>query len=151
MSAGLVIERGQPEEARALLEASHALMTSLFDRDSCHFLSIEALAAPDIAFFVARREGQVVGCGALATREGYGEVKSMFVEPEVRRSGVAAALLARLEAEAGAQGFPLLRLETGDKLHAARALYRRYGFAERGPFGCYSGHPQSVYMEKRLG
>jgi putative acetyltransferase len=151
MTRGLVVERGQPEEARALLEASHALMISLFEREACHFLGVEALAAPDIAFFVARLDGRTVGCGALAARDGYGEIKSMFVDAGVRRSGVAAALLARLEAEATAEGFPVLRLETGDKLQAARALYRRHGFAERSPFGGYAGHPHSVYMEKRLG
>jgi putative acetyltransferase len=151
MTGAPVIAPGRPEEARALLEAHHALMTGLFAREACHFLGLDALAAPDIAFFVARRDGRVVGCGALATRDGYGEIKSMFVDAQARRGGVAAALLARLEAEAAARGLPLVRLETGDRLDAARALYRRHGFAERGPFGGYAGHPHSVYMEKRLG
>ena len=151
MTGDLVTERGRPEEARALLEASHAMMTALFEVDACHFLSLDALAGPDIAFFVARRDGQVVGCGALATRDSYGEIKSMFVDPNARRGGVAAALLTRLEAEATAQGLPLVRLETGDKLLSARALYRRHGFAERGPFGSYTEHRHSVYMEKRIG
>ena len=55
MTTGLVIERGDPRtpEAKALLEASHALMQELFTPDANHFLSLDALAAPDIAFFVA--------------------------------------------------------------------------------------------------
>jgi putative acetyltransferase len=92
-----------------------------------------------------------VGCGALAIRDGYGEIKSMFVDPETRRAGVAAGLLGRLEAEATARGLAILRLETGDLLHAARAFYGRNGFTIRGPFGSYSAHPHSVFMEKRLG
>ena len=36
-------------------------------------------------------------------------------------------------------------------IHAAQALYRRHGFATRGPFGDYPEHPHSVFMEKRLG
>lgn len=151
MTAGLVIARGDPREARALLEASHAMMMALFNPDSNHFLSLDALAAPDIAFFVARRDGRVVGCGALARRQGYGEIKSMFVDPAARGAGVAAALMARLEAEAAAQGLDLLRLETGNLLEAAHALYARCGFTVRGPFGDYPAHPQSVFMEKRLG
>lgn len=150
MTAELVIERGDPREARALLEASHAMMMELFEPDSCHFLSLDALAGPDIAFFVARRDGRVVGCGALAIRDGYGEIKSMFVDPDARGTGVAAGLMGQLEAEAIAKGLEIIRLETGNLLEAAHALYRRHGFAVRGPFGSYSAHPHSVFMEKRL-
>lgn len=146
-----LIEPGDPEEARALLEASHAMMLELFDPTSNHFLSLEALRAPDIRFFVARLDGRVAGCAALAERSGYGEIKSMFVDPETRRSGVAGQLMERLEAEARALGLPVLRLETGNLLEAAHALYARNGFSTRGPFGDYPAHPQSIFMEKRLG
>jgi putative acetyltransferase len=151
MTAGLVIERGDPREARALLEASHAMMLELFTPEANHFLSLDALAAPDIKFFVARLDGRVVGCGALAIRDGYGEIKSMFVDPDARGTGVAAGLMGQLEAETMAHGLEMLRLETGTLLHAAQALYRRHGFTTRGPFGSYSEHPHSVFMEKRLG
>ncbi len=137
-------------EARALLEASHALLRSLYPREANHFLGAEALAAPDVRFFVARRGARALGCAALALRDGYGEVKSMFVGPEARRAGVGAALLARLEAEARGAGLALLRLETGTGLDAAHALYRRSGFADCGPFGAYAAHPLSVFMEKPL-
>ena len=140
-----------PEEARPLLEAHHALMTALFEPDENHFLSLEALQGPDIRFFGARLDGDLVGCAALALREGYGEVKSMFVDEAVRGKGVADALLAQVEAEARAQGYGLLRLETGDTLAAARKLYTRHGFAERGAFGEYQACGQaSVFMEKSI-
>ena len=145
------VEPGDPEEARALLEASHAMMLELFDPASNHFLSIDALRAPDIRFFVARLDGRVAGCAALAERPGYGEIKSMFVDPETRRAGVARRLMERLEAEARALGLSVLRLETGNLLEAAHALYARHGFSTRDPFGDYPAHPQSVFMEKRLG
>jgi putative acetyltransferase len=150
--SGPVIAREDPggPEARALLEASHRMMVELFDPDSNHFLGIDALRAPEISFFVARLDGRAVGCGALARRAGYGEVKSMFVDPGTRRAGVAAALMARLEAEARAAGLEWMKLETGNLLHAAHALYGRCGFAVCGPFGEYEAHPQSVFMEKRL-
>lgn len=150
MNTGLHIERGDPREARALLEASHAMMLALFDPEANHFLGVEALATPDISFFVARRDGRITGCGALARRDGYGEIKSMFVDPGFRRAGVAAALMARIEAEAADQGLTVLRLETGNLLAAAITLYARCGFTVRGPFGDYPAHPQSVFMEKRL-
>jgi putative acetyltransferase len=151
MTAALVIERADPREARALLEASHAMMLELFTPESNHFLSLDALAAPDIVFFVALLDGRAVGCGALAIRDGYGEIKSMFVDPDTRGIGVAAGLIGRLEAEAMSRGLENLRLETGNLLEAAQALYQRHGFTVRGPFGAYSRHPHSVFMEKRLG
>ena len=153
MTSGPSIEPGDPRDpaARALLEASHAMMLALFDPESNHFLGIDALCVPEIRFFVARLDGRIVGCGALAARDGYGEVKSMFVDPGTRRAGVAAALMARLEAEARAQGLPWMKLETGNLLDAAHALYARCGFEPCGPFGDYPEHPQSVFMQKRLG
>ncbi|MDH3668606.1 MAG: GNAT family N-acetyltransferase [Paracoccaceae bacterium] len=151
MTDAPVIEPGDPDEARHLLEASHAMMLELFDPDANHFLSLDALRRPDIRFFVARLDARVAGCGALALRDGYGEIKSMFVDPDIRRAGVAGRLIERLESEARTFGLPFLRLETGNLLEAAQALYRRQGFELCGPFGEYAAHPQSVFMEKRLG
>lgn len=143
---------GDPRDpaATGLLRASHLLMRSLFPAETNHYLSIDALAGPDIRFFVAKRGEATIGCGALALREGYGEVKSMFVAPEARGAGVAGRILARIEQEARTAGLPLLRLETGDKLATAHDLYERTGFAYRGPFGAYEDVPESVFMEKRL-
>jgi putative acetyltransferase len=136
--------------ASALLDASHALMHALFPSEANHYLKHDELKAPGIRFFVAEMDGRQVGCAALASRDGYGEVKSMFVDPSARGAGVAAALMARLEAEARAQGLAVMRLETGSQLDAAHRLYERFGFARRGPFGAYEDGPYNIFMEKRL-
>lgn len=136
--------------AMALLRASHALMEDLFPPETNHYLDIDQLAAPHIRFFAARLGERVVGTGALALIDGYGEVKSMFVAPEARGAGAGAAILARIEAEARAAGLPWLKLETGDLLDAAHRMYLRAGFAFCGPFGAYAAGPHSVFMEKRL-
>lgn len=149
----ITVETGDPREAAvaALLRQSHALMQSLFPPEDNFYLDIDALTAPHIAFFVARRAGEVLGTAALADKGDYGEVKSMFVADAARGLGVGAALLARLEDEARARGHTSLMLETGNVLHAAHRLYARAGFAERGPFGEYPAAASSVFMEKRLG
>ncbi len=148
----LVIATDDPRapDATALLQASHALMQSLFPAESNHYLSIDALRGPEIRFFTARLDGAAVGCAALALKDGYGEVKSMFVAEAARGTGAGAALLAKLEEVARGAALPLLRLETGDKLHAAHRLYERAGFARRGPFGDYPDGPHSLFMEKAL-
>ncbi len=138
------------EEGRALLGASHALLSSLYPPEDNYFLSVEALAAPHIDFWIAEEDGWALGCIALARLDGYGEVKSMFVVPAARSKGVGAALMEALEAQARAQNLPVLRLETGDTLHDAHRLYRRHGFTDCGPFGYYEDGPHSIFMEKRL-
>jgi len=146
------VERGDPRSpgANALLTASHAYLSELYPPEDNYFLSIDALCTPDIAFFVAMVDDRMTGCAALKSFDGYGEVKSMYVDPAARGSGTGAALLAALEAEARDQGYPLIRLETGDTLDAAHRLYARHGFTICGPFGDYVEGPHSVFMEKRL-
>lgn len=148
----IIVEAADPRhpEASALLRASHALMESLFPPEDNFFLDIDALCAPDIRFFAARSTARIVGTGALALRDGYGEVKSMFVAEAARGQGVADALLRQIEDEARARALPCLRLETGNLLHAAHKLYARHGFARRGPFGDYPDAPSSIFMEKQL-
>lgn len=148
----LIIARDDPRDpqATALLRASHRLMETLFSADENHFLSIDALAEPNVHFFSAREGGAVLGCGALANMGEYGELKSMFTAPEARGRGVAAMVLARLEEEAREQGLSVVRLETGDLLHEAVRLYARHGFLQRGAYGAYEENTSSIFMEKLL-
>jgi putative acetyltransferase len=68
---------------------------------------------------------------------------------------VAKALLRRLEAEARAAGFTLLRLETGVYQAEALRFYEGAGFRRCGAFGPYAGLPPraielSLFYEKAL-
>lgn len=148
----LQIETADPRdpECVALLKASHALMESLFPPEANNYLSIDALCVPSITFFVARTSGPALGCAALATRWGYGELKSMFVDPSARSEGVGAALLAHVERVARQTGLSVLKLETGTLLEQARTLYTRHGFRPCDPFGDYVPGPFNVFYEKPL-
>lgn len=148
----LVIEPADPRAPgpRALLNASHALMQKLFSPEDNYYLEIDALCTADIHFFAAREGEQTLGTGALAVRDGYGEVKSMFTATEARGKGVAAALLRQLEDHARGLGLALLRLETGDTLNDAQRLYTRHGFVRCDAFGDYPAEGASVFMEKTL-
>lgn len=137
---------------RALLAASAALMEELFDAEENHYLAPEELAADGIHFFVARDETDAVtGTIAMAEKDGYGEVKALFVDPDARGQGLAQTLLAHVEGVARERGLDWLRLETGDRLLAAIKLYRAAGFTTCGPFGDYEANSSSVFMEKFLG
>jgi len=148
----VTIGLGDPrdDDATKLLHVSHALMQSLFPAEANHFLSVDALCEPEVHFFVARIDGKTQGCGALAVKDGYGEIKSMFVDPTARGHGLAAKLLARIEVAAVAMNLTSLKLETGDLLHEAHRLYERHGYSRCDPFGDYKTDPSSLFMEKPL-
>src|SRR5258706_16392799 len=86
------VESPRDARVRELTAALDAHLSSLYPPESNHFLDIEQLAAREVRFFVARRDDAPVGCGALRIdRSGYGEVKRMYVAPEVRGQGVGRA------------------------------------------------------------
>ena len=148
----LIIEEANPTAPgpRSLLEASHRLMEELFPPEDNHYLAVEALMGPGMHFFQAREGQETLGTGALAEKAGYGEVKSMFTAPEARGKGVAAAILRQIEDRAREVGLGALKLETGDTLHAAHALYERHGFTLCQPFGDYEASASSIFYEKPL-
>lgn len=137
-------------QATALLKESHALMESLFPPEDNFYLDIDQLVDPSIHFFTARIGPDICGTGALAIKDGYGEVKSMFVAENARGKGVADAILRQIEDQASAEGLPMLKLETGNVLYAAHRLYRRHGFTDCGVFGDYVAAKSSIFMEKAL-
>lgn len=134
-----------------LVRQSDALMASLYPAESNHMLDIASLERPGVRFFVARREGRVVGCGALVVDTGgRAELKRMFVDPATRGLKVGRDLLARIEDEARGLGVRLIQLETGIHQPEAIGLYRRFGYRDCGPFGDYKLDPLSLFMEKPL-
>ena len=137
-------------QATALLQQSHALMTSLFPPEDNFYLSIDDLCADNIHFFTAREGDTVLGTGALMVKDGYGEIKSMFVSEFARGRGVADAILRQLEDHAKTEFLRMLKLETGNVLYAAHRLYTRHEFVPCGPFGDYIDAPSSIFMEKAL-
>jgi putative acetyltransferase len=146
----IALESPRQDDVRRLVAALDALMASLYPADSNHLLDIETLGKPDIRFFVARRGGEALGCGALRVAADYGEIKRMFVRPEARGLKLGRRILHTLEEQARREHLAFLRLETGISQPPAIALYRAAGFIERGPFGDYAPDPLSLFMEKRL-
>ncbi len=141
-----------PEIARLLqehLDDMHAISPA----ESVHALDIAALRQPEITFWSAWEDGQLLGCGAVKQLDArHGEVKSMRTAKAHLRKGVAAALLQTIIKTAQIRGYQRLSLETGSTAHfaPARALYGRFGFTACGPFSDYRLDPFSLYMTKLL-
>ena len=83
------------------------------------------------AFFVVRAEGRLIGMfGLEAAGEGAMELRRMYVDPDVRRRGIARRMLAFAEAEAKRSGACEMALSTSDIQKEALALYRAAGYRE---------------------
>lgn len=121
--------------------------------ESRHALDLDGLRRPEIHFYSAWEENQLLGCGAFKRlSDEHGEIKSMRTDPAHLRKGVARAILTHLIEEARALGIRRLSLETGPMAHfaPARKLYQAFGFAVCEPFGSYREDPYSVFMTRTL-
>src|SRR5438552_7458092 len=152
MNANAVIQIENPRAhgVAELISALDSYLSSLYPPSSNHFLDLDQLSQAQVRFFVARRAGAPLACGALRIDAGYGEVKRMYVAPSARGQGLGRAILARIEDQAAREGLALLRLETGIRQAEAIALYRASGYVDCGPFGEYQPDPLSRFLEKRL-
>ena len=121
---------------------------------------IETLANPERTIldhggriFVAVRDGEAVGCCALAAMDpGEFEVVKMAVTESCQRIGAGRRLLERAIAEARASGAARLYLETNHKLAPAIRLYESLGFRHIPPERVVSSPyvRADVFMELRI-
>jgi putative acetyltransferase len=158
MTPPLTIEHvpAPTDEARTLVDELEAQLSAAYAAEQRHGFDIGRLFRPNILFFIARQDGQPVGCGGVAFTDGLAELKRMYVRPHARGRGVAQAIVARLEHEARRAGASRLVLETGDAQHAAIRFYERAGFTRCAAFAPYASMPphkiqRSVFFEKRIG
>lgn len=138
------------EEGYKLINGSEVALRAVYTADECFTFTADELLDDKVSFFVARRNCITMGCVALVNEAAYGEVKRLYVPDHARGLGIAKILMAHLEEQAKAQGLQSVKLETGDKLAAAVALYKSLGYSICGKFGPYKDDPVSLFMEKAL-
>ena len=140
-------------EIQELLDEHLANMRSISPPESTHALPIEGLRKPDVTFWTAWENGELLGCAALKELEAeHGEIKSMRTVSRHLREGVAKGLLDFIVAEAGRRGYRRVSLETGsmEAFEPARKLYASAGFTYCEPFADYIEDPNSVFMTMEL-
>ncbi|GAA2058501.1 MULTISPECIES: GNAT family N-acetyltransferase [Streptomyces] len=140
-------------EGAALRAAQRAELDARYGSDDHEPGTVPSAA--DIDLFLVARDGGGTGaalaCGALRRLDaGSAEVKRMYVAPQARGTGVAAAVLRALEAAAVERGWTTLRLETGHRQPDAERFYRRQGYRPIPLFGAYVGSAISVCYERVL-
>jgi len=124
------------------------------DGDNQH-LGVDELRPPSGLFLVARHNRHLVGgVGLRAIADPalrYGEVKRLWVRPDLRREGIGLVLMKEVESHASDLGYVSLYLETGPAQPEALALYRTHGWTEidQYPAGAFC-HPRSLWFKKVL-
>ncbi|MGN6408044.1 MAG: GNAT family N-acetyltransferase [Curtobacterium sp.] len=116
-------------------------------------------SAADVPVFVLARDedGMAIACGGLrplpdeVLGAGVVEVKRMYTAPSARGTGVATAVLRRLEQEALRVGARSVVLETGTEQPDAIRFYQREGYTAIPLFGAYVGSTNSVCFGRPLG
>ena len=141
-----------PEVAQLL---RHHLQSAalLSPPESVHALDLEGLRRPEITFWSAWRDAELLGCGALKELDArHGEIKSMRTAASHLRQGVATGILRHILEVAAQRSYARLSLETGsaEAFAPARNLYTRFGFRPCGPFADYVLDPYSVFMTREL-
>jgi GNAT superfamily N-acetyltransferase len=97
-----------------------------------HDIKTDDFNPPQGVYLVARSDDHLaggVGIRPIVDPElCIGEVKRLWVRPDLRRSGIARRLMDAALAAALARGYRELYLETGPRQPAARQLYERLGW-----------------------
>ena len=120
---------------------------------SAHALDLSGLKSPEIHFWSAWDEDNLLAVGAMKRlSESLGEVKSMHTAEGVRRRGIGSTMLQHIIDAARRSGITKLSLETGSWAYfqPAVALYKRHGFVECAPFSDYRPDPNSIFMTRDL-
>ena len=128
----LIIAVADPDAAdvRALLNRHLSFAQVQTPPEHVHALPSRAWADPDLTLFGARRDGSLMGVGAIRRLDDtHAELKAMHTRAEAR-------------------GYRRVSLETGtmEAFAPARALYRKAGFRACPPFAPYTVNPYSVCM-----
>ena len=137
-------------EISLLIQQSNDFIQKLYCDEENHSLSLSELCKSNIIFFCATKKNLHIGCAALALRDGYGELKSLFVHPDHRNQGIGLGLINALEQEARKHKLEVIYLETGVLLSEAVSLYKKIGFMSCGPFGDYTDEATSLFFVKAL-
>jgi len=116
-------------------------------------LDLSGLNQPDISFFTAWRQSDLVGMGAIKHLSAkHGEIKSMRTGEAHLRTGVGRAMLGHLIALSVTRGYLRVSLETGSgpAFEPALALYKQRGFVQGEPFADYQPSPFNQFFHLNL-
>jgi putative acetyltransferase len=127
--------------------------TVFYDKSTDHLF--ELFQERDSAYFIAEKDGEIMGGGGLfpsqGLPEGTCELVKMYLRPEARGTGTGAALINRCMETAIGFGFRQMYIETMPELTKAISVYEKFGFHYlKGPMGNTGHFGCGVWMLKAL-
>jgi putative acetyltransferase len=151
MAITIAIESPLQDEIRTLVSELNDYLLELTPPDYVFHLTVEQMAEPDVTVWIARDSGVAIGCGALKRHDSrIAEVKRMFTRESHRGQGIGRRILGEIVNSAVDEGIEDLVLETGDRHHAAWAIYEKAGFLRCGPVLDYPDSEYSIFYHKQL-
>ena len=153
MTFAIAVETPLQDDVRALVAALNRWALEQTPREFCHHMTVEQMAQPDTTLFVARRDGEAIGMGALRRHaNGVGEVKRMYTSAGARGLGVGKAMVAEIIRLARAEGYRRLVLETGavESFASAWRIYESQGFERCGAVLDYADSAHNIFYAKDL-
>src|ERR1700744_1761483 len=101
MMVGIIMELASAptDDIRMLVSELNDELGALYTAEQRHGLTLDAIFEPHIRFFVARRDGEALGCGGVALFDNFAEVKRLYVRGAARGQGIAGTIMARLVTE----------------------------------------------------
>ena len=149
----LLLQEVKPDNsdlARLIVKLDDYLST-LYPQDEIFGVDLKDSKTEEMTFVLAYWDGAPVGCGGIRRLdERTVELKRFFVEPTMRRQGIARQVFGYLEQVAERLGCSVMRLETGAPQFESVNFYKKQGFYEIERFGEYVDCESSLCMEKVL-
>jgi len=138
----------------ALCAAQQREMTALYEGegDIGPTRGAAMFEPPDGIFLVLRDDDErAIACGGISRFDhARGELKRMYVVPELRGRGLGRRLLVELEQAARGLGYRGIVLETGDLQPEALGLYEASGYERIPCYPPYDSRALSLCFEKSL-
>jgi len=147
------IKKEKPDSPKALqlIKALSIEIGTRYGEDGTGNFNPNELNIEKSCFVIAWHDQKAVGCGAVRPLENkIGEVKGMYVVPEMRGKGVSKKILIELEKFAKEFGYEKIWLETGVLQPEAVGLYEKDGYKRIKNYGIYFNNPLSICFEKLL-
>jgi GNAT superfamily N-acetyltransferase len=147
--------------AKALVAAAQADLVARYGSGDENPVESVEFDPPEGCFLVAYSAGQPVACGGWRTLahfadddggvpEDVAEIKRLYAVPEVRGTGIAAAVLKALEDSARANGMRRVVLETGVQQPEAVRFYEKQGYDRISNYGYYKDEEECVSFGRDL-
>jgi ribosomal-protein-alanine N-acetyltransferase len=135
--------RIEPLSGEGDLDAMLAIEEASFSNPWSREMYLSELRNPGVSFFFVARDddGRVVGFCSFWRIHDELHINNLAVAPDVRRRGVASALLTRVLSEAASIGVTRATLEVRRSNIAAQGLYDRFGFRTAGIRRAYYSQP----------